>query len=143
MKTLKPIKHCFGIWIDHRKAIIARPADTPEDMQEVLSHADRQPSRTDGKKLNGSFETRLVPDDDVKDRRFEHRLNAFYDSVIGIVGNSSILLIMGPGLAKQEFAKRLEVERNNPPEIHLVSAGQLTNPQILDKIRTHFKPLPV
>ena len=40
------MKTTTGLWIDHRKAVIVTVRDKGEDVQEILSHVDKQLGRS-------------------------------------------------------------------------------------------------
>lgn len=129
----------IGLWIDHRKAVIVRLCDGREEIHEVQSHADRQPSRTDGVRSTESHESLQTQADDVKDRKFLHQLNAFYDEVIEQIHGAQSLLIIGPGEAKGELAKRLQSEKPGNRIVNVEAADKMTNRQIAAKVRECFE----
>lgn len=134
-----PMKTQLGLWIDHRRAVIVSNAGAGSKIHEILSHADRQPGRIDGERSKEAFEAVSAPADDVKDRRFQHQLNAYYDSVIALVHKAEFLMLFGPGEAKGEFRKRLEHEQPDPRRlIHVEAADKMTNPQIAAKVGDYF-----
>lgn len=128
-----------GIWIDHRRAVILVLSDSQEDMQVVLSHADRQPGRIDGERSTEPYESLQVLADDVKDRKFEQHLHTFYDEVIACVNESEALLIFGPGEAKGEFKKRLEHEKPSKRSVTVETTDKMTDRQITAKVREFFQ----
>jgi|APTNR8051073442_1049403.scaffolds.fasta_scaffold03057_8 stalled ribosome rescue protein Dom34 len=133
-------KNNVGLWIDHRRAVIVRLSDGEPDIREVLSHADRQPSRADGVRSTESHESLLTQADDVTDRKFYHQLNTFYDAVIGYVHDAQSLLVMGPGEAKGELIKRIEAEKPSDRRVNLETADKLTNRQIVAYVKECFEP---
>lgn len=135
-----PMKTNMGLWIDHRRAVILAISDGQEDARVILSHADRQPGRSDGERSITKFESLQVPADDVKDRKFEQHLHAFYDEIIARVGDAEQLLIFGPGEAKGEFKKRLEKEKPSDRILSLETTDKMTDRQIAAKVREFFLP---
>jgi stalled ribosome rescue protein Dom34 len=75
----------------------------------------------------------------VKDRKFGHQLNKFYDEVIARVHEAESLLIFGPGEAKGEFRERLEHEKPSPRIVNVETTEKMTDRQIAAKVRDHFK----
>jgi hypothetical protein len=131
-------KH-IGLWIDHRMALIVSDTDDGAECEVVLSHADRQPGRTDGERSMEPYEPLLVPADDVKDRKFGHQLNAYYDKVIARMHEADPILIFGPGEAKDEFRKRLAHVKPGGRAVTVETADKMTERQIVAKVRDHFK----
>ena len=127
----------IGLWIDHRRAVIVFPSK--DEVTEVIqSHADRQPGRTDGERSLEKHESLQTVADDVKDRRFEHQLNGYYDSVIAKVHGAASLLVFGPGEAKGEFVKRLAHEKPSSRAVTVEVSDKLTDRQVAAKVREHF-----
>ncbi len=132
-------KH-IGLWIDHRKAVIALSSGAEEEVKVILSHADRQPGRQDGVRSGEKHEALQVPADDVKDRKFAQQLNIYYDEVIACVHEAETLMIFGPGEAKGEFRKRLEKEKPGGRTVKVETADKMTDRQIAARVREYFKP---
>jgi hypothetical protein len=133
------MKTNIGLWIDHRKAVIALASDSGEDVKTILSKTDRQPGRIDGKRSMEPYEKLLVPADDVKDRKFEQHLNTYYDEVIALVHEAESLLIFGPGEAKGELQKRLQKEKPNGRTVRVETTDKMTDRQVAAKVQKHFK----
>ncbi len=131
------MKKHIGLWIDHRKAEIV----DGDEVQIVLSGADKQPGRVEGVKSTAAYEALQAPADDVRDRKFEKHLNQFYDEVVALVHGAESLLVFGPGEAKGEFRKRLEKEKPGGRTVVVETADKMTQPQIVAKVREHFKRL--
>jgi hypothetical protein len=136
---LRHMNKRIGLWIDHRKAVIALLSGDEEEIKVILSHADWQPGRSDGKRSTEPYETLQAPADDVKDRRFEHQLNTYYDDVIVHVHEAESLMIFGPGEAKGEFRKRLEKEKPGGRTVRMETADKMTDGQVAAKVRDYFE----
>lgn len=127
-----------GLWIDHRQATIVIVSDAGEEIKQVSSHAEKQRRRTGSTPLHGNFEAQKVPSDDRQLRVFTAQLNTFYDEVIDCIRDAESILILGPGVAKDELKARLE-EKNLGDRISSIeTADNLTNPQLAAKVRQHF-----
>jgi hypothetical protein len=125
-----------GLWIDHRKAVVVRTADEDEAVLTVRSTVERQPSRFDGVKSTTRYESHSVAADDSRQRRFDGELTDYYDRVIAHLGGATAILILGPGEAKGELAKRLshDAPRANR-SIVVETAGRMTDRQIAARVR--------
>jgi hypothetical protein len=126
-----------GLWIDHRRAVIVLPSE--ENPRVILSNAERHGGRIDGEQSTESFESLLVPADDVQDRKFAKSLKTYYDEIIACVHDAKSLLIFGPGEAKGEFKKRLEHEKPSSRTVSMVTSDKMTDRQITAKVHDHFK----
>lgn len=91
----------FGIWIDHRKAIIVSVTPEGEVTQQITSEMEKHVRFSSGESEDGSAE-------DIRDRRFGNHLNGYYDRVIACLGKTESIQIFGPGEAKGELVARLE-----------------------------------
>jgi hypothetical protein len=128
----------IGLWIDHRRAVIVFPSRAEEETKVILSHADRQPGRSDGERSGESHESLQTVADDVRDRKFAHTLNGYYDEVIACVHGAASLLVLGPGEAKGEFVKRLWHEKPATRSVNVETTDKLTDRQIAARVRDHF-----
>jgi hypothetical protein len=68
----------------------------------------------------------------------EH-LNNYYDEVILSLRNAEALLIMGPGEAKGELKKRIELNTLNGREIDIETVDKMTDRQIVAKVQEYFQ----
>jgi hypothetical protein len=132
------MKTNIGIWIDHRKAVIAHASDK-EMAQVIRSDAERHLARINGEQSGAPFETWQVIADDVQQRKLRQHLDTYYDEVIALVHEADALLIFGPGEAKGELGKRLEKEKPSGRFVAVVTADKMTNRQIAAQVRDHFR----
>lgn len=127
-----------GLWIDHRQAVVVIVSDTGEEIKKIASDAEKQLRRTGSTPLQGNFEAQKVPADDTQQRIFTAQLKTFYDEVIEVLRDAESVLIMGPGVAKNELNARLE-ENNLGDRVSAVeTVDNMTDPQIAAKVRQHF-----
>lgn len=96
-----------GLWVDHKKAVIATVRGRRVETHLTISHVEKQLRRTGSSPLKGSFDDFEVPAGDSRKRAFMNHLNVYYDTVIAGLGAPEHILIMGPGEAKTELKKRL------------------------------------
>lgn len=127
-----------GLWIDHRQAIVVIVSVAGEEISQISSHAEKQLRRTGSTPLQGNFEAQKVPADDKQQRVYTAQLNMFYDEVIDCIRDAESILILGPGVAKDELRVRIE-EYNLGDRVSAVEAADnMTNPQIAAKVRQYF-----
>ncbi len=120
-----------GIWIDHKKAVIVC---APEGGVTVKTmHADGLAHPHYGGQQDGGGEQKY-------EERHRHRLDQYYDEVIGELGRPEALLIFGPGEAKVELRTRLSQSTLRPqPHVDIEAADKLTDPEIVAKVTAHFR----
>ena len=124
------MKKAVGVWIDHREAVIITVADEGEAIQRISSDVE-QHSRFSAYAPEGSPEDR-------RDRRFGEHLHRYYDEVIAAIRDADSILIVGPGEAKGDLAKRFEHAKLRGRIVGIETVDKLTDQQIVAKIRQHF-----
>ena len=132
------MKTIAGLWIDHRKAVIAVFSTDGEVTMEIRSNVDKQRGRLGGVRSTAPYESRQVPADDSRERRFTGKLNIYFDAVIAAIRSAESILILGPGEAKGELKKRLERAKLGGHIIGMETADKMTDRQIAAKVRAHF-----
>ncbi len=133
---MKPAK---GLWIDHRKAVIVTVTDKREEVEEILSHVEKQLGRFEGERSTTSYPAQLVPADDSQQRDLTGHLDRYYDEVISRLRDAELILIFGPGEAKGELAKRIENSSLGGRVAGLETVDKMTDRQIAAKVRAYLK----
>jgi hypothetical protein len=80
---------------------------------------------------------RSAPADDIQQRVSTEHLNSYYDEVISSLWNSGAILITGPGEAKGELKKRIEINNLKGRIVDVETVDKMTDPQIVAKAREH------
>lgn len=127
-----------GVWIDHRKAMIASITDQGEEMALVISKAERQPRRAGDSPLQGRSEPEREPMSNAKQRKFTGHLNVYYDAVIAALRDARGILICGPGEAKGELKRRLGRAKLGARVLRVETEDKLTERQLMKKVRSFF-----
>ena len=131
------MKTTAGLWIDHRKAVIAIVSAEGEETMEIRSNVEKQPGRFAGVRSTTHY-GQQVPADDSHEKEFTGHLNRFYAGVIAAIGDAESILIFGPGEAKVELKKRLEHAKLGGHIIAMETADKMTDRQIAAKVREYF-----
>ena len=71
------MKTIAGLWIDHRKAVIAIVSVEGEETMEVRSNVEKQPGRLAGVRSTTPYEAQHVQADDSREREFTGHLKFF------------------------------------------------------------------
>jgi hypothetical protein len=129
-----------GVWIDHREAVIVSASGQTRPATHLSSNVEKQLRRTGSSPPDERYESQLVPADDSRERRHAGLLARFYDEVIACLGSAESSLIFGPGEAKRELKKRLELSHNGGRVLCVEVADRMTERQIVSRVRTHFHP---
>ena len=126
------MKKEFGLWIDHRKAVIVLVTDEGEEIKKIVSGMEKHV------RFSSGDASEIGSTEDVRDRQFGNHLNAYYDQVIAVIRDADSVRIFGPGEAKGELQKRMEHEGLKPHILTLESADKMTDRQISAKVREQF-----
>lgn len=124
------MKTNVGLWIDQRNAIIVSLTNDKVKTDRINSNIEND-TLTDGA-------TNKDSEDDIRDRRFTNYINKYYDEVIKFVRDAESIFIFGPGNAKTELKKRLEKEINNRQIIDIETVDNITDNQIIAKVREYY-----
>jgi hypothetical protein len=119
-----------GVWIDHRKAVIAIIAGKTEEVRQVTSNMEKH-VRYSGAPQEDSAE-------DQRDKRFTGHLNKYYDEVIRCIRDADSILILGPGEAKIELEERLAVEGLRGRIVGIETVDKMTDRQVAARVRLRF-----
>jgi len=133
------MKTTAGLWIDHRKAVIAIVTAEGEETLEIRSIVEKQPGRFAGVRSTTPYESKLVKADDTRERRFTGELNQYYAEVIAAIRDAESILIFGPGEAKGELKKRLEHAKLGEHIVAMETTDKMTDRQVTAKVREYFR----
>ncbi len=123
-------KNEIGLWIDHRKAVIAFASGDGEEIKRIESDMEKHVRFSGG--------AADLTEEDMRDRRFTNQLNKYYDAVIACIRDADSILIFGPGEAKGELQKRLEELHLGGHIVGIETADKMTDRQVAAKVRQHF-----
>ena len=132
------MKRSVGLWIDHRKAVIGFVSDNSEEIKEIRSNVEKQLRRSENSRFKGTYESKRVPADDMREKEYMGHLNIYFDEVISCVRDAESVLIFGPGEAKGELKKRFIKKQPGSRIVSIETVDKMTDRQILAKIRQYF-----
>ena len=132
------MKTTVGLWIDHRKAVIAIVSEDGEETKEIRSNVEKQPGRFAGVRSTTPYEPRQVPADDSREREFTGQLHRYYDEVIASIRDADSILLFGPGEATGELKKRLERDKLGGRIVAIQTVDKMTDRQVAAKVHEYF-----
>lgn len=128
-----------GIWIDHKKAILATITQTGETIEQMDSGVESQPRRQEDTPLHKGVTDHLHKSvDTTMQRTLEHDLTRFYKAVTERLRAAESILILGPGEAKDELKKHLEKHGLAGRISAVETADKMTERQLAARARHHF-----
>jgi hypothetical protein len=119
-----------GVWIDHRKAVIASCVGKTEGIGHVTSHMEERV------RYSGAAQQDCA--EDQRDRRFAGHLNKYYDEVVARIRGADGILIFGPCEAKTELEQRLRHEGLGGRIVGVETVDKMTDRQIAARVRERF-----
>lgn len=128
------MKKEVGLWIDHRKAVIVTVSGETEEITQILSNME--------KRVRYAGAVDQVKGEDQVDRRYAEHLGKYYDDVISDIRDAASIMILGPGEAKGEFAKRLQSEGLGAIIAGVETVDKMTDRQIAAIVRERFAATP-
>jgi hypothetical protein len=131
LKKVDSMRSEVGVWIDHRKAVIAIIAGEHEEMRQVTSNMEKH-VRYSGAAQEDSAE-------DQRDRRFTGHLNKYYDEVVACIRDADSILILGPGEAKVELEERLGKQSLQGRIVGIETVDKMTDRQVAARVRQRFR----
>jgi hypothetical protein len=128
----------IGIWMDHRKAVIAELSPEGARVTIVESGVEKHPERGGDSPLHGRYEAQQVPADDSRQHALTGELNHYYDRVTATLPHTDGLYLFGPGEAKGELQRRLLKTHPQAAAATTEPADKLTDRQVVAAVRKHF-----
>lgn len=132
----------IGLWIDHKRAVILTMDEDGETMQTIESEIEHLHLRG-ANRARTPYSAQYQKGDDQLDKQYDGYLNKYYESVLVHLRGADAVLILGPGEAKTELKKRLELQKAGPPVAGVFPADKMTDRQLAAKVREHFSKVRV
>jgi hypothetical protein len=138
-KLKHTLKKKFGIWIDHKEALLVAIEGDQTTVEHVKSNAESHFRLSGGWKAGGTSVAQSVSREQKADERRKHQLHSFYQMVIKKIGKVDNIFIFGPGEAKLELVREIEKIKGQKDKIAAVEASdRLTENQVVAKVKSFF-----
>jgi hypothetical protein len=128
----------FGLWIDHKQAVIVILGEQTQTIKKVKSGVERHIRYRGATHPKSPYSAQYQQGDDQLDNQYTVHLNKYYADIISQIRGADSLLIFGPGEAKSELKTRLGREKGYTKSIQVETSDKLTDRQIVAKVRKHF-----
>ncbi len=133
------MKKNTGLWIDHKEAVLVSIEGDQTVVQRVESGAESHIKPSGGWKAGGTVVAQSVYNERTADERRKHQYHAFYQKVIGLLGDSAGIALFGPGEAKIELAKEIEKVNDLRGKVEVVEiCDRLTENQLIARVKKCF-----
>jgi len=130
----------FGLWVDHKKAIIVSLIDGNHKVTHVESDIEGRFRLKGGSRSNTPYGIQSATSESKRDFRYSKHLNIYFQHIIDLLKEAKHIYIFGPGEAKIELKK--EIEKNNvflDKISDIETTDKLTEPQIVAKVKKYFE----
>lgn len=128
MNHKQQTKRVAGLYLDHAKAVVIRPApDYVEGDYIIQDKLEAENSHRNSDKDSGNHAK-------------QSDLLKYYKSVASLLHVYDELYIFGPGNAQEQFQNHIREDAQfNKTEFSIDSSEQMTEPQMIVKVREHFE----
>jgi len=133
------MKKEVGLWIDHRETILVTIAGNTEELKPIRSGMEKHIRYSGASHSKTQLESHDDSAEDRRDKRFDNRLNNYYDEVISQLRDADSILIMGPGEAKVELEKRLVHQGLCDHIVGIETTDKMTSEQIIAKVHLYYQ----
>jgi hypothetical protein len=133
------MKREVGLWIDHQKTVMVTMLNGKEETREIRSNVAKYIRLTGGLSPQKPNLSDMSTAENMGDRRYENRLNGYYDGLVSLLRNADSIWLFGPGKAKGELKKRLELEKLGERIVSVDTVDKMTDRQVAAKVRLHYQ----
>jgi hypothetical protein len=133
------MKREVGLWIDHQKTVMVTMLNGKEETREIRSNVAKYIRLTGGLSPQKPNLSDMSTAENMGDRRYENRLNGYYDGLVSLLRNADSIWLFGPGEAKGELKKRLEREKLGERIVSVDTVDKMTDRQVAAKVRLHYQ----
>jgi hypothetical protein len=131
----------YGIWVDHKKAVVVCIDGEDRLSHETLKSGLDIPRRFAGETTDKTGLFGYTLDRQTKEqRKTEREFHSFIKGVVGSLENVNAILLMGPGNARHHFENEVG-RRKTLGGVWLENraADKMTIPQLRAAVMEHFK----
>ncbi|MFZ2959628.1 MAG: hypothetical protein WA705_22305 [Candidatus Ozemobacteraceae bacterium] len=132
------MKKEVGVWIDHRNAVITVLTKGKGKALHVEAEIEKHARISSGSRPRKPYGSLDVLVEDRYQRNIQGHLSKYYDEVISNIGEAESVLVFGPGEAKIELKKRMEMEKPMRRTVAVEPADRMTDNEIVEKVQQYF-----
>lgn len=129
----------IGLWLDNRKAVIVSISGKKEKIISINSNVEEYHKDLKGCKIKNKYGSKDFTAYDIVEKDMEEHLKKYFNKIISQIKNADIILIFGPGKAKQELSKYIEKYKFMSRKIEVVTSAKMSDNEILSKVRQYYE----
>lgn len=127
-----------GVWLDKEKAYLISVNGGKHRIEKIESNVESRVRYEGEKKSYSRIGGAFFNPSKKKTKREKHQLNHYLTDLSLKLSGAESILIFGPADVKKELRKVL-IKRKDKPAIYLESAEQMTENQMVARVKDHFK----
>jgi len=132
----------IGIWIDHKKAVIAAISDGKESLVHIDSGIEKRVRFGGGARTSVPYGPEDVVAGDKIDRRIDQELHRYYQKVLMELSGADHIYLFGRKEARIEMEKELKKSLGLASKfVKSEPADKMTDNQVMAKTRKFFETL--
>lgn len=121
-----------AVWVDHSNAWIVTFSPESEALVEKLESGIQGTRKTTGGARSRTPYLHGCATRRTEDEKRLHQLAKFYETIVGKIKDRSRVLVIGPGLARQELARAIEsLPESTRPRVAVRPAEKMTERQLI------------
>src|SRR5688572_8169318 len=126
-----------GVWIDHTQAVVVMGMnlDDTEEIIRIISGIVTHDRFSGASHASVARSPHTAITEYGRARHFDNLLNRYYDKIILHLRDATSLVIIGPGDAKYEFQKRLDIHGLSDRIVAIQTADQMSDERIAVEVR--------
>jgi len=129
----------IGVWIDHKKAVLAKLEDGNLGSRTILSQIGPRVRLSGGSRSRTAYGPQDLASDTQRDRKYQKQLTEYYRSIVTELSDADSILILGPGEAKGELRRELDRSKTLAAKVVAVEmADKMTDRQIAARVKSFF-----
>ena len=133
-------RKCVGIWINHRKALVASLTNDRPHVVRVDSDFEGYFRPQGGSRVSTPYGHKSINDEKKTQGRRRQQLKSFYRNVIKEIGDADEILIMGGGKAKTELERMIQkIKSLSHRIVGVIPVCEMTENEIIADMKKFFK----
>lgn len=132
------MKREVGLWIDHREAVIVLLRGQEEEITRIRAYSGKRIQYSGALRSEAAARSQDAAAKESRNRRFHRYLRTYYNLAIAYLREADSILLLGPGEAKLDLKKRLELQGLGERIVGIVTTDKMTDGQIAAQVRQYF-----